>query len=278
MRFTQDNLDTIYDADVVDVNGDKVGGVGQVYLDDRTGDPAWVTVNTGFFGMRESLVPLDGATVDGDRIQVPYEKAFIKDAPNVDVDAHLDDAQQDELYRYYQGGGQRRDSFESHDRDGFVDGDRGELEYRDRDGVQHHDRDGVVGAVADKEHHAVADKDHPVADRGLDDRTLGDPDLDDRGFGERGMDDRTLGDRDVDDRGFGDVDRTDLERVEEHPEQTSREWSLRRHERPMVPGERTGAEPMTDDMATQDPSRDGLGADPTDPMRDDLGEGDGRRL
>lgn len=264
MRFTQDNLDTIYDADVVDVNGDKVGGVGQVYLDDRTGDPAWVTVKTGFFGMRESLVPLDGATVDGDRIQVPYEKAFIKDAPNVDVDAHLDDAQQDELYRYYQGGGQRRDSFEHQDRDALGDhdrdgvGGRGELEYRDRDGVQHHDRDGVVGAVADKEHHAVADKDHPVADRGLDDRTLGD--------------------REVDDRGFGDVDRTDLERVEEHPEQTSRGWSLRRHERPMVPGERTGAEPMTDDMATQDPGRDGLGADPTDPMRDDLGEGDGRRL
>ena len=40
MRITQEHIDTLYSAEVVDQNGDKVGSVGQVYLDDHTGAPA----------------------------------------------------------------------------------------------------------------------------------------------------------------------------------------------------------------------------------------------
>lgn len=107
MRITQEHIDTLYSAEVVDQNGDKVGSVGQVYLDDHTGAPAWVTVKTGLFGTNETFVPLDAADVDNGQIQVPYEKDFIKDAPSMDADRHLDDPQQDELYRYYslQGSG-----------------------------------------------------------------------------------------------------------------------------------------------------------------------------
>ncbi|SOC52176.1 DUF2382 domain-containing protein [Ornithinimicrobium cerasi] len=101
MRITQDNLQHLHSADIVDVNGDSLGGVGQVYLDDRTGDPAWVTAKTGFFGTKETFVPLAEADLEGDRLRVPYEKSFIKDAPNMDADQHLDDPQQEELYRYY---------------------------------------------------------------------------------------------------------------------------------------------------------------------------------
>ena len=32
---------------------------------------------------------------------MPYEKDFVKDAPSIDADRHLDEAQQEELYRYY---------------------------------------------------------------------------------------------------------------------------------------------------------------------------------
>ena len=44
---------TAYDSD-----GDKLGEIGQVYLDDNTDQPKWITVNTGLFGMNESFVPL----------------------------------------------------------------------------------------------------------------------------------------------------------------------------------------------------------------------------
>lgn len=114
------SIEDLQRSTVIDQDGDKVGKVGQVYLDDATGQPNWVTVNTGLFGGSETFIPLDEATQDGDDLRVPYTKAFIKDAPNLDADSHVDESQEDELYRYYglQGGGDRvRDG-----RDGRVDG------------------------------------------------------------------------------------------------------------------------------------------------------------
>lgn len=101
MAINREQLDTLYDAEVVDQSGDKIGGVGQVYLDDTTQEPAWVTVKTGMFGTKETFVPLSDAQLSGDRITVPYDKQYVKDAPNMDADSHLGDNEQDELYRYY---------------------------------------------------------------------------------------------------------------------------------------------------------------------------------
>ncbi|NED87350.1 PRC-barrel domain containing protein, partial [Streptomyces sp. SID11233] len=47
--------------DVYADDGEKIGGVDEVYLDDRTGRPEWVTVRTGLLGLREHFVPLAGA-------------------------------------------------------------------------------------------------------------------------------------------------------------------------------------------------------------------------
>ena len=119
-----------------DSDGDKVGSVGEVYLDDQTGQPAWVTVNTGLFGTSESFVPLEGARVEGDDLHLPYSKAKIKDAPRQDADKHLDVEQEEALYHYYglgNGAGDRRD----------FDGDR---DRRDFDGDR--DRDTAVGGAA----------------------------------------------------------------------------------------------------------------------------------
>lgn len=81
---------------------DKVGRIGQIYLDDQTGKPEWATVNTGFFGTSESFVPLaDAHRADGG-LAVPYTKSQIKDAPNVDPDeGHLSEDQEAQLYRHY---------------------------------------------------------------------------------------------------------------------------------------------------------------------------------
>ena len=84
-----------------DNDGEKIGSVGEVYLDDQTGQPAWVTVNTGLFGTSESFVPLEGARVEGNDLHLPYDKAKIKDAPRQDADKHLDVEQEEALYRYY---------------------------------------------------------------------------------------------------------------------------------------------------------------------------------
>jgi hypothetical protein len=55
----------------IDANGDKIGNVGQVYLNDETGEPGWVTVSTGLFGTRESFAPLYNARLSQGEVARP---------------------------------------------------------------------------------------------------------------------------------------------------------------------------------------------------------------
>ncbi|MGN6246163.1 MAG: DUF2382 domain-containing protein [Motilibacteraceae bacterium] len=87
---------------VVGSDGDKIGKAGQIYLDDTTGRPEWVTVHTGLFGSGESFVPLADASFQGDDIVVPYDKSTVKDAPRTaSEDGHISESEEAELYRYY---------------------------------------------------------------------------------------------------------------------------------------------------------------------------------
>src|SRR3954466_12911164 len=74
---------------VRDRDGEKVGTLGAIYLDEGTDAPAYAGVQTGLFRRHESVVPLAGAReLDGD-VQVPYALDQIKAAPNVDPDVAL---------------------------------------------------------------------------------------------------------------------------------------------------------------------------------------------
>ncbi|MFF2081228.1 PRC and DUF2382 domain-containing protein [Kitasatospora sp. NPDC058162] len=84
----------------VDRNGDKIGTVDEVYLDDATGHPEWAAVRTGIFG-RDAFVPLTTSEFSGDELRVPYDKSLVKDSPDFGVGQHLSPAQELQLYRYY---------------------------------------------------------------------------------------------------------------------------------------------------------------------------------
>jgi len=118
MPITQDQLRSLAGSggNVVSTSGEKIGGVGQIYLDDSTGEPSWVTVKTGLFGTSESFVPLQGADVQGDDIVVSYDKATVKDAPRVADDGSISPEEEDQLYAYYNVG-----SGVSADHDGGAD-------------------------------------------------------------------------------------------------------------------------------------------------------------
>ena len=88
---------------LVGQDGDRIGKVAQILLDDQTGEPEWATVNTGLFGSGESFVPLAESTVRGSEITVPYDKDKVKGAPRVDQDSdgHISEEQEADLFRYY---------------------------------------------------------------------------------------------------------------------------------------------------------------------------------
>jgi uncharacterized protein (TIGR02271 family) len=87
--------------DVYDNDGDKIGSLEQVYVDNDTGEPEWVAVKTGFFGTKLSLIPLQGAQHDGRSLRVMHSKGVVKDAPNVDPDGELNEEEVARLYRHY---------------------------------------------------------------------------------------------------------------------------------------------------------------------------------
>jgi uncharacterized protein (TIGR02271 family) len=98
------DLDTVrswHGRTLVDRDGGRIGPIEAIYLDDQTGQPEWALVNTGLFGTKSSFVPLAQATQTGEEVRVPYDKQLVKDAPRVDVDQHLSEAEERQLWRHY---------------------------------------------------------------------------------------------------------------------------------------------------------------------------------
>jgi len=100
--ITATDVRELIGARLLDSEGNKVGTIGQIFLDDETGRPEWATVNTGLFGSSESFVPLAEANRSSEELRVPYSKDQIKDAPNVSPEqGHLDQSEEASLYRHY---------------------------------------------------------------------------------------------------------------------------------------------------------------------------------
>jgi len=100
MIATQD-IDAIIGAEAVGPDQDRIGKVGQVYLDQDSDRPVWVSVKSGLFGTSESLVPLEGAEWDRTALHLAFPKDRVRDAPRVEVDGELTPEEQERLYDYY---------------------------------------------------------------------------------------------------------------------------------------------------------------------------------
>jgi uncharacterized protein (TIGR02271 family) len=97
----RDDVTTLSGATVRTEGGGKIGRVAQVYLDDETGRPEWVTVRTGLFGTKESFVPLAAARLERGELVVDATKEKVNGAPRIDEDGYLSEQQEAEIYRYY---------------------------------------------------------------------------------------------------------------------------------------------------------------------------------
>jgi uncharacterized protein (TIGR02271 family) len=98
----QNMVNRLYDCQVVDPKGEKIGSVKRVWLDGQTGDPLWASVHTGLFGLKESFVPLQRAELRNDELQVPVGKDLVKDSPRIEAsNDHMSDEEQAALYQHY---------------------------------------------------------------------------------------------------------------------------------------------------------------------------------
>src|SRR5918995_3190153 len=103
-RTQMPDLDTVrgwQGRTLLDRDGNRIGSIDAIYLDDQTGQPEWALVNTGLFGTKASFVPLAQATPTDQDVRVPYDKQLVKDAPRIDPDGHLSEAEERQLWRHY---------------------------------------------------------------------------------------------------------------------------------------------------------------------------------
>ena len=95
------NIKDLFNATAYDNNGEKLGDVNEVFVDDQSGQPTFVEVNHGLFGMNSSLVPLRGHDFSGDDLKLGFSKDRIKDAPEFDSDKPLTPEAQSDIFKHY---------------------------------------------------------------------------------------------------------------------------------------------------------------------------------
>src|SRR2546430_10341146 len=89
-------------VELFDSNGERIGKVQDVYLNEATGRPEWLRVAVGLMGVRSTLVPLQRLEDDKGKLTICHEKKFVLAAPVYrEPCGSLPPADEARLYEYY---------------------------------------------------------------------------------------------------------------------------------------------------------------------------------
>jgi len=99
--ITKEQARQLPGQELLDRDGDRIGEISRVFVDDTTAEPSWVTVKTGWFGLSESFVPLTGVQTMGRDLRAAYDSATIKEAPRFPKDEPLTQRDQEALGSHY---------------------------------------------------------------------------------------------------------------------------------------------------------------------------------
>lgn len=91
----------LFGYDVLDSEGNKVGSIDNVWVDDATNELEFVGMKTGFFMGKIHVIPTADAQIADRAITVPYTESKIKDTPSVSGDDDVGPDQETEIYSYY---------------------------------------------------------------------------------------------------------------------------------------------------------------------------------
>ncbi len=86
---------------VYDVKGDKIGEIGALYYVDDPGLPEWMSIRTGFLGLKTRFAPMAGGSIRDGNLHLPYTKDHVKDAPKPDPNGYFTTERQHELFDHY---------------------------------------------------------------------------------------------------------------------------------------------------------------------------------
>jgi uncharacterized protein (TIGR02271 family) len=87
--------------EVVDKAGEPVGKIEEIFEDQLSGQPEWALVHTGLSGSRSHLVPLTGASPDGEDVRVQVLKEQVQGAPTLEAIEELSEHQERRVFEHY---------------------------------------------------------------------------------------------------------------------------------------------------------------------------------
>jgi uncharacterized protein (TIGR02271 family) len=98
--LTTNELMEAQGSEVYSSDGEKIGSVEEIFVDEQTNQPEWIGLGTGFFGTKRVLVPVRGAERRDDGFYVPYSKDQVQQTPDIDSDEISQDTEA-QLYSHY---------------------------------------------------------------------------------------------------------------------------------------------------------------------------------
>jgi sporulation protein YlmC with PRC-barrel domain len=99
--MARDDLAMWQGKTVIDPDGDKIGTVDDLFVDEDTREPEWLLVDPGVFGKNRFVPARDAGFVNDDAVQVPYGKDQVKNAPDIDAADTLSGDDEQLLYDHY---------------------------------------------------------------------------------------------------------------------------------------------------------------------------------
>lgn len=95
------DINDLAHATAYDSEGNKLGPVKEVFINDASGQPDFVEVGRGLLGLSSAIVPLKGHRLEGESLHLSFPKNVIAKAPTPDDDAHLTPQDHDALFAHY---------------------------------------------------------------------------------------------------------------------------------------------------------------------------------
>lgn len=89
-------------ARVLDINGEHVGKIGEIFLNDRTQEISFVTVALGILRAREVYVPYSLIDVGDEGVVIQVSREVVLEAPRSNSLGYLTKQQESELYSLYE--------------------------------------------------------------------------------------------------------------------------------------------------------------------------------
>jgi stress response protein YsnF len=93
----------IYDYEVLDRDGRRLGKITGYWVDEATSTPEFAAVKTGWLFGKNHVLPIRDAYFDhaGRALRVPYEEQTIRDAPSFDAEHVLSPDEEERVYSHY---------------------------------------------------------------------------------------------------------------------------------------------------------------------------------